>query len=741
MGIYSKDRTMLTIDPMAESTSMPGYTSALDLYKILEETMSNDLIIFNSLLEMEVSIAPLDEADSAKVNRRAASLEKLLKGINIQLANASAKVKSVCAGVNKKVESFNSKKVDGVLDKYSAKFNNNSDIMISAHFAMKYNKEALECTDAEIAKFIMDAAKAGQAFAKNASSIAKTNAAEINKSRNDIFKIADLSKYAEKFCCCCEEKSKTVSGNPFSGSVSPKSLTSEIKNSPKVNFEKAIASMDAAFNEVAKQVKAMQASVAKDPDKVTADDLATAHALAAVANGLIKAYIHMINDAYKCYVAHTKECVKVYIAASNIKAIKEGESVVYRATISSLTEADLLAEEFDFILETDEVDNDHTEEAEKSVPGENETSDANVKDESCKKEACKEAAEPSLEPLKEDYLKDIPVHKFKENKSILECGVEICLMAEANWIQICEELGIDEYDNYCKGLAKGMIESEALKEADEGQSLKEKVIASIKKIAEYVYGLYSKIIVSISNTLTKYKFLFDKEALEREAKGLANLIKDKATISGLYIESYDYLDKEANAVDEIFLNIKREISKNQFTDQDKIQEIIKERIVEDYSAEKNNFKEALLDKLLSKYEDSPYSEKILDRAQESIQDFKANKIRLNTMFGSTKKIFNTAIAEIKAYGADDDSTAKKCKELHQVATVISQTTSIFLTAISKEFATSCKIVLSCYNAGGKKQKEEAGEGEAEKAEPVNASYIESKTSESIESLFGLPAYM
>ena len=108
MGIYSKDRTMLTIDPMAESTSMPGYTSALDLYKILEETMSNDLIIFNSLLEMEVSIAPLDEADSAKVNRRAASLEKLLKGINIQLANASAKVKSVCAGVNKKVESFNS---------------------------------------------------------------------------------------------------------------------------------------------------------------------------------------------------------------------------------------------------------------------------------------------------------------------------------------------------------------------------------------------------------------------------------------------------------------------------------------------------------------------------------------------------------------------------------------------------------------------------------------------------------
>ena len=41
MGIYSKDRTMLTIDPTAKSRPIPGYTSASDLYKIMEGDSSS----------------------------------------------------------------------------------------------------------------------------------------------------------------------------------------------------------------------------------------------------------------------------------------------------------------------------------------------------------------------------------------------------------------------------------------------------------------------------------------------------------------------------------------------------------------------------------------------------------------------------------------------------------------------------------------------------------------------------
>ena len=37
MGIYSEDRTMLTIDPMAESKTMNGYDSITDIYSIIKD--------------------------------------------------------------------------------------------------------------------------------------------------------------------------------------------------------------------------------------------------------------------------------------------------------------------------------------------------------------------------------------------------------------------------------------------------------------------------------------------------------------------------------------------------------------------------------------------------------------------------------------------------------------------------------------------------------------------------------
>ena len=174
MGIYSKDRTMLTIDPEAKSTPISGYTSAKDLYKIMEETLSIELESFRDMLDSESSMLYLEESDAAKISKRAKSLDKLCTSTKAQLANASAKVKSVCVGINKKASAFAEK--NDVIDKYSVKFEGNKDIMVTSHFKMKYNKSALECTDKEIAKFVKEAANAGKALAKNASSIAKSNA-------------------------------------------------------------------------------------------------------------------------------------------------------------------------------------------------------------------------------------------------------------------------------------------------------------------------------------------------------------------------------------------------------------------------------------------------------------------------------------------------------------------------------------------------------------------------------------
>ena len=741
MGIYSKDRTMLSIDPMAEETSMPGYESAVDLYKILEETMSNDLIIFDSLMESEVSVVGLDEADSAKIDRRAKSLEKLLRAINVQLASSSAKIKSVCVGVNKKVNTFNEKKLAGIIAKYGKQFENNKDIMTSSHFAMKYNKEALECSDKEIAKFIKDADVAGKQLAKAAVDIAKKDAASINKNRNFIFKAASLEKYAEKFCCCCGEKKTVVSGNPFSV-VKPSALVNEIKTDPKINFEKAVASMDAAFGEVSKQVNAMQANLSKNPEAVTAEDLATAHALAAIVNGLIKAYIHMINDAYKCYVAHTKECIKVYIAAANIKAKRVNESVEYRATIASLTEADIILEEYDIYMDiddtieddgsedvtTDEVIEDEGCAKEGCCKSEGCAKEGCVKDEACSKEACKEAAEPSKdEPVVENYLQDVELHHFDADKSLIECGVEICLMAESNWVNIVESIANNEYDTYCTAVAEGKLNSEALVEADGFAGLKEKAVASLKKIAEYLYGLFARAIANITNTITKYKFLTDGEAQAREEKGAEKLAAENATVSG-FTKKINIVEDIYGLLGDIELLID-DISKNK----------VENAKVEAYKIfvgnDVDDFKKELFQRYIENTE-IKIDKKLLDSSLETVEKFKSNKIDIKSVFDRVKKIINSSIASVKTM-EDKEEAAKIIKQLHELASVVSMASSVALSAISKDFTTACKVVLTCYNAGGKKDKKAEGEAVNDAAMIENTA----TTTESIESIYGKSTYI
>ena len=89
MGIYSKDRTMLTIDPTAKSRPIPGYTSTSDLYKIMEETLASEFETFDSLIESEMSMVRLDEAEAAKTDSRLKSINKLCDSITKQLVNAS----------------------------------------------------------------------------------------------------------------------------------------------------------------------------------------------------------------------------------------------------------------------------------------------------------------------------------------------------------------------------------------------------------------------------------------------------------------------------------------------------------------------------------------------------------------------------------------------------------------------------------------------------------------------------
>ena len=800
MGIYSKDRTMLTIDPTAKSRPIPGYTSASDLYKIMEETLSSEFETYDSLVESEISMVRLDEAEAAKTDKRLKSFNKLCDSITNQLVNASAKTKSVCTAVNKKAKAFEDK--GKIIDKYATKFDGNKDIMITSHFEIKYNKHALECTNKELIKFVKEAGNAGASLAKNAAAIAKANTEEINKNKHNVFKVAAVGKYADKFCCCCGEKKEIVSGNPFSGSVKPGNIVSEIKSAPKVNFDAATSAMDASFATIAKQITKIKADAAK-ANEIKAEDLAQLHALAAIAEGLIKAYIHMINDAFKCYSEHVKECIKVYIAASNIKAVKEGEAVVYRTTIASLMEADLFANDFDFLMEngevdfedeieeesdtdefypedntieegckkeackeeaeetseepdssdanvkpedgnvaegckkeacksencvkeSDEVDNDHSAPA-KEEP---DSSDANVA-EGCKKEACKEEAEETSE---EPDSSDANV-KPEEQESPQECGTVNCsadpfegmnefeaaaqlsLMAETNWIIMLEELEDSEYDNYRQNiLAKNMLEEQALAEADESGSMKERFIASMHKISEYIKNLFARLFASIANTLTKYKFLFSKESEEKQIIGSERLVEDKATFSGKVLKkSLEDFQKEVEAQCDKVTNRAADVtSTTAKVDLTGIIDSVKKDVAGDQF---DKLVESYLDSLV----DAPFTKERYDIARKAIDKYNDAKNEFKLLTGLNELFMKSIINDLKQNNAFEkqEDAGKKFKILHDMNNILTKIVSSAVAALSKDFTTSCRIVLMCYNAGKAAAKEDKKASNVEPA-PANA---------------------
>lgn len=331
MGVYSEDRTMLSIDPMAESKVMPGYEAPADLYEIVSESIINDAIIYRSIVESEASILTLDEADGGKSSKRADTLEKLAKALTIKFAKTVASAKSVCAGTEKKLNAFHEKKVAKVISEYADAYKRNKDIAMSDRFTVKYDKKALLCNNKELIKFANDAAKASKELAKDSLKIAKNNAKEINANKAKVYEIPALKKYCESFCCCCgEKKFAKTDGNPFKDGVSINYLADELKNCGKLDsvFAQLSAGLDASLKEVEKVSAKLIADIQKNPDKVSMEDIEAARALMIVCDAITKGIVHAINDMIKCHKIHISECLRLYLSVAKVKAmrvVKESE--------------------------------------------------------------------------------------------------------------------------------------------------------------------------------------------------------------------------------------------------------------------------------------------------------------------------------------------------------------------------------------------------------------------------------
>ena len=185
MGIYSEDRTMLTVDPNAESKVIEGYSTINDLYRIMEESIHDDSIISKAIYESMASVLSLDEADGAKIDKRVNTICKIAEANNAKLAKVIAKTKSVCAGTKGAVEKY-SIGAGKSLSKYEEKFNRNKDLASSSKFTIKYNKENLKFTEDYINKFASNAGKALKDIANNSINIAIKDTENINKNKNNV---------------------------------------------------------------------------------------------------------------------------------------------------------------------------------------------------------------------------------------------------------------------------------------------------------------------------------------------------------------------------------------------------------------------------------------------------------------------------------------------------------------------------------------------------------------------------
>lgn len=340
-----------------DSVCLTNYDSSADLFRVVEEAMINDMEMLSYMIETSILTVSLEEAEGMKNkanNKRLDAVIKLFENLKVNFMKGLDKIKIICASVKAKMNKFRDSKIEAAFKKYEEKFNANKKVATTDKFKMTYNKRVIEFTEKDLAKAIDDCTAAGKDISKNTINLARKYTELINKNRQNIFSIKGLSKYGEKFCCCCGEKQERVKGNPFSGSFTPEKLIKELKTgSLDINLQKLVTSMENSFSSIQKQANDAIKLAKSNPDKISADDLAIATASNAIVSGTIKAYAHAINDIIREEKLHLSECVKIYIGVANMRTIKnEATNMIELVpTNASLFEAELLAEDLEFMME------------------------------------------------------------------------------------------------------------------------------------------------------------------------------------------------------------------------------------------------------------------------------------------------------------------------------------------------------------------------------------------------------
>lgn len=147
-----------------------------------------------------------------------------------------------------------------------------------------------------------------------------------------------------------------------------------------------------------------------------------------------------------------------------------------------------------------------------------------------------ESAAPVNETV--DYLKDLPLTKFDENASFLDCGSKGLVLAEAGWTDICEQVNNMEALDETLDDVKDWAKDKAEKAGNKIKSGAKKVAAFLrnipkylKKIAQNIFGTINKFLTSIAAMVKNDQNIIQADAAKaglkryKDVNGKAPLIK------------------------------------------------------------------------------------------------------------------------------------------------------------------------------------------------------------------------
>ena len=328
-----------------------------------------------------------------------------------------------------------------------------------------------------------------------------------------------------------------------------------------------------------------------------------------------------------------------------------------------------------------------------------------------------------------DYLEGAKYHEFPEGASLIECGMETAMFAEFNWVVMMEEEGISEYNIFEENIQNSVIKEDAIVLAEaSSKDLPNKFAKKINHTWSYIEGIFAKFVVELKATYDRNRFLASKEGRDRIVAGAKLLASQDATVNGYLITADNAGLKVLADYFNSFNKINAELNSMMVKgyDKDKEKELIKE-------TENLKNKGALLGKL-GREDNWKVTVNLVENAEKNFVNYMAAKKSAKAVYDYSKNLCNVMIANVKALkkikGKEYDAYVNKCTKLYNIILRCNAIiNSVYLSALKRDYNTNCKIILKCYNAGGKALKN------------VKESFVEDKpeavtySTESIESIF------